>query len=58
MLVPQAISLDTTATNSFPAVEGMQYLAYTNTGNGGDYATGSTYADGTLMTLVSSRLVG
>ena len=45
VLVPQAISLDTTATNSFPAVEGMQYLAYTNTGNGGDYATGSTYAD-------------
>jgi len=43
--VPQAITLDRTATNNFPAIEGMEYLVFTNTGHGGGYAVGDTYAD-------------
>jgi hypothetical protein len=38
-LVPQAITLDTTATNNFPAVDGTEYLSWTNNGHGANFAT-------------------
>jgi len=42
-IAPQAITIDTTATNNFPAGEGDQYLAFV----GGAFLTSDTYADNT-----------
>jgi len=49
---PVAITLDTTATNNFPALDGMEYLTFTNTGHGGNYAT-PDYYDATEQVLNS-----
>jgi hypothetical protein len=43
VVAPQAISLDTTATNYFPVQDGWEYLSWTNTGHGGAFATGDSY---------------
>lgn len=43
-VAPQAVVLDTTPTNNFPATDGMEYLAYTNIiGNPGNYAVPDFY---------------
>jgi hypothetical protein len=43
VVVPEAITLDTTATNNFPVADGAFYLSYTNVGHGGNYATQDFY---------------
>jgi hypothetical protein len=43
VVAPQAITLDTTATNNFPAGEGDNYLAFVN----GGFAPLQTYANNT-----------